>query len=51
MPKVISEDYNLLMSWQILVGLSIILFSVNGLIHRVIMKDSKSDAGAQAFML
>lgn len=38
------------MSWQILVGLSILLFSVNGLLHRVLMRDSKSDANAQAFM-
>ncbi|MFZ2200118.1 MAG: EamA family transporter [Microgenomates group bacterium] len=38
------------MSWQLLVGLSILLFSVNGLFHRVLMKDSKSDPSAQAFM-
>jgi drug/metabolite transporter (DMT)-like permease len=38
------------MSWQILVGLSILLFSVNGLLHRVLMRDSKSDANAQALM-
>lgn len=38
------------MSWQILVGLSILLFSINGLLHRVLMKDSKSDPNSQAFM-
>jgi drug/metabolite transporter (DMT)-like permease len=38
------------MSWQLLVGLSILLFSINGLLHRVLMKDSKSDPNAQAFM-
>lgn len=38
------------MTWQLLVGLSILLFSVNGLFHRVLMKDSESDPSAQALM-
>lgn len=38
------------MSWQLLTALSVLLFSVNGLLHRVLMKDSKSDPHAQAFM-
>ena len=36
------------MSWQLLVGLSVILYSINGLLHRTIMKDDNSDAYAQA---
>ncbi len=36
------------MSWQILAGLSVLLFSINGLLHRVLMKDAKSDPFAQA---
>ena len=36
------------MSWQLLVGLSVVLYSVNGLLHRTIMKDDSSDAYAQA---
>jgi drug/metabolite transporter (DMT)-like permease len=36
------------MSWQLLVGLSVVLYSVNGLLHRTIMKDDNSDAYAQA---
>ena len=40
----------MLMSWQILVGLGILLYSVNGLLHRVLMKDDNSDPNAQAFM-
>ena len=36
------------MSWQLLVGLSVILYSINGLLHRTIMKDDSSDAYAQA---
>lgn len=38
------------MTWQILIGLSVLLYSVNGLLHRVLMKDDKSDPKAQAFM-
>ncbi len=38
------------MSWQLLTGLSVLLYSINGLLHRVLMKDSKSDPHAQAFM-
>ncbi len=38
------------MTWQILVALSILLYSVNGLFHRVLMRDSQSDPNAQAFM-
>lgn len=38
------------MSWQILVGLSVLLYSINGLFHRVLMKDYDSDPNAQAFM-
>jgi len=36
------------MSWQLLVGLSVLLYSINGLLHRTIMKDESSDAYAQA---
>jgi len=35
------------MSWQLLVGLSVLLFSINGLLHRVLMKDDASDPYAQ----
>ncbi len=35
------------MSWQFLVGLSVLLFSVNGLLHRVLMKTDESDPYAQ----
>ncbi len=35
------------MSWQILVGITVLLFSINGLLHRVLMKDDTSDAYAQ----
>jgi len=35
------------MSWQLLVGSSVFLFSVNGLLHRVLMKADKSDPYAQ----
>ena len=38
------------MSWQLLIGLSVVLYSVNGLLHRTIMKDDSSDAYAQAFV-
>ncbi len=40
------------MSWQLLVGLSVLFYSVNGLLHRILMKDDNSDAYAQsvAFM-
>ena len=36
------------MSWQLLVGLSVLLYSINGLLHRTLMKDESSDAYAQA---
>jgi drug/metabolite transporter (DMT)-like permease len=36
------------MSWQLLVGLTVVLYSVNGLLHRTIMKIEGSDAYAQA---
>ena len=36
------------MSWQILIGLSIILYSVNSLLHRTVLKDKSSNAHAQA---
>lgn len=35
------------MSWQLLVGLSVLLYSVNGLLHRVLMKEEDSDPYAQ----
>jgi drug/metabolite transporter (DMT)-like permease len=38
------------MSWQLLVGLGVLLYSINGLLHRTIMKYDKSDAYAQAFV-
>ena len=38
------------MSWQSLVGISVVLYSVNGLLHRTIMKDDDSDAYAQAIV-
>jgi drug/metabolite transporter (DMT)-like permease len=38
------------MSWQLLIVLSVVLYSVNGLLHRTIMKDESSDAYAQAVM-
>ena len=37
------------MSWQVLIGISVFLFSLNGLFHRVLMKDEKSDPYAQTF--
>ena len=37
------------MSWQILAGLGVLLYSINGLLHRTIMNDNNSDAYAQAF--
>lgn len=36
------------MSWQLLVALSVLLYSINGLLHRTILKDENSDAYAQA---
>jgi len=36
------------MTWQLLVSLSILLYSVNALLHRVLMRDKHSDAHAQA---
>lgn len=40
------------MSWQLLTVLSVLFYSVNGLLHRMLMKDDTSDAYAQsvAFM-
>lgn len=38
------------MSWQLLIGLSVVLYSVNALLHRTIMKDDQSDAYAQALV-
>lgn len=35
------------MSWQLLVGLSVLLYSVNGLLHRVLMREQDSDPYAQ----
>jgi len=35
------------MSWQLLIGLSVLLYSVNGLLHRVMMKDEASDPYTQ----
>lgn len=35
------------MTWQLFVGISVLLFSANGLFHRVLMKDDKSDEYAQ----
>lgn len=35
------------MSWQILIFVSVLLFSINSLFHRVLMKDEKSDPYAQ----
>ena len=35
------------MSWQLLVGVSVLLYSVNGLLHRVLMKKENSDPYAQ----
>lgn len=38
------------MSWQILICISVLLFSLNGLYHRVLMKDNESDPFAQLFV-
>jgi drug/metabolite transporter (DMT)-like permease len=38
------------MSWQLLTGLSVVLYSVNALLHRTIMRDEQSDAYAQALV-
>jgi drug/metabolite transporter (DMT)-like permease len=35
------------MSWQLWVGISVFLFSLNGLFHRVLMKEENADAYAQ----
>jgi drug/metabolite transporter (DMT)-like permease len=35
------------MSWQLLVGISVLLFSTNSLLHRVLMRNVKSDPYAQ----
>lgn len=37
------------MSWQLMVALSVLLYSANGLLHRTIMKDENSDGYTQAF--
>src|SRR3972149_7298075 len=37
------------MTWQLMVGLAVLLYSINGLLHRSIMKNDDSDAYAQAF--
>ncbi|MFH0749410.1 MAG: EamA family transporter [Candidatus Gottesmanbacteria bacterium] len=36
------------MTWQVFVCLAVLLYSVNGLLHRVLMKQTHSDAYAQA---
>jgi drug/metabolite transporter (DMT)-like permease len=36
------------MSWQILIGISVILSSINSLLHRSLLKNEKSDAYAQS---
>lgn len=38
------------MNWQSLVFLSVSLYSINGLLHRTIMKDDEADAYTQAFI-
>ena len=38
------------MSWQILVGISVLLFSLNGSFHRTIMRDLKSDPYTQTIL-
>lgn len=38
------------MSWQFLVAISVLLFSINGLLHRVLMKDDTSDAYTQTVL-
>lgn len=38
------------MSWQLFVGLAVFLYSINALLHRVLMRDAKSDAHAQAII-
>lgn len=35
------------MTWQLFVGLSVLLYSVNGLLHRALMKEEDSDPYAQ----
>lgn len=35
------------MTWQLFVGLSVLLYSVNGLLHRALMKEKDSDPYAQ----
>ncbi len=37
-------------SWQVLIGLSVVLYSINDLLHRTIMKDSGSDGHTQAIV-
>lgn len=36
------------MPWQLFIGLSVLLYSINSLLHRVLMKDEESDSYAQA---
>jgi drug/metabolite transporter (DMT)-like permease len=36
------------MSWQLLISLTVLLFSVNGLLHRVLMSEENSDAYTQS---
>ena len=38
------------MPWQLLVGISVLLFSFNNLFHRTLMKDEASDPYAQFVM-
>lgn len=39
--------YTTVMPWQLLIAISVLLFSVNGLFHRILMKDESSDPYAQ----
>lgn len=38
------------MSWQLLVSLSVLLYSINGLLHRTLMKHEQSDPYTQTFV-
>ncbi|MFH2085751.1 MAG: DMT family transporter [bacterium] len=38
------------MSWQLFTAIGVLLYSVNGLLHRVLMKDQHSDPYAQTIM-
>lgn len=45
------QEYNdMIMSWEFFLLISILLFSINSLLHRVLMKDDKSDPKAQTVM-